>query len=437
MPNYAKKVISSFKKIAIDLAAEKSSLNLVKKKDVDFTRNRKLSLSDMLLITTFMSAKPIKEELYDYFDFSVDTASSSAFIQARDKILPAAFETLFHKVNDSFPFSKTYHGYRLIAFDGSDLPISYDPNDIETLRGKTEDCKGFNQYHLNAAFDILNKRYIDAIINNATHVGEQDAMWRIAQNFNVDNAIFIADRNLATWNNMEHLKRSGKLFMIRAKDICSNGSLKKFNLPNTEFDLDIETILTTKQTKEVRKNPNKYRFLSTSSTFDFIEADCPFYTINYRVVRFKIDGKEEYESIITNLPREFFTPKVIKELYNLRWSIELSFRHLKYATDLLALHSKKRNFILQEIWARMILFNISMIIIDHTANSIKSKNKLEYAINIIRAIHLIRDVSKRKGGIPPNLDKLIRRELSPIRPDRHIERKLRTKGYIRFNYRFS
>ncbi|MGX8852831.1 transposase [Amedibacillus sp. YH-ame10] len=150
-----------------------------------------------------------------------------------------------------------------------------------------------------------------------------------------------------------------------------------------------------------------------------------------------MNGKEEYESIITNLPRELFTPDMIKELYNMRWGIEVSFRHLKYAVDLLALHSKKKTFILQEIWARMILFNICMIIINHAADKLNSKNKWEYAINVTRAVHLIRDASKRKGGIPPDLDKLIRRELSPIRPDRHVERKMKLKSFIRFNYRFS
>lgn len=437
MISYARNVVHSFKKTVSDLVAQKFSLNLVANTSTDFTRNRKLSLYDMLTMTVFMSAKPIKEELYDYFDFSINTASSSAFVQARDKILPVAFETLFHKVNDSFPFSKTFHGLYLVAVDGSALPISYDPSDTETLQGKTRDCKGHNQLHINAAFDILNNRYIDAIVNVATHSSEQESMWKMVERYKGDKALFIGDRSYATWNNMEHMKHASQLFLIRAKDISSNGSLKKFNLPNGEFDLDVETILTSKQTKDVKENPDKYRFLSTSSTFDFFDEESPFYTVNYRIVRFKINGKEEYESIITNLPRESFTSDVIKELYNMRWGIEISFRHLKYATDLLALHSKKRKFILQEIWARMILFNISMIIIDHTANSLATKNKWEYAINVTRGIHLIRDASKRKGGIPPDLDNLIRSELSPIRPDRHVERKMKLKSYIRFNYRFS
>lgn len=104
---------------------------------------------------------------------------------------------------------------------------------------------------------------------------------------------------------------------------------------------------------------------------------------------------------------------------------------------MLVLHTKKRKFIIQEIWARTILFNISMIIIGQTAKVLSIKSKWMYAINVTRGVHLIHDTSKRKGGIPPNLDELIRSELLPIHPDRHVEQKMKTKSYIRFNYRFS
>ncbi|MCR1960054.1 transposase [Thomasclavelia cocleata] len=44
-------------------------------------------------------------------------------------------------------------------------------------------------------------------------------------------------------------------------------------------------------------------------------------------------------------------------LYNKRWGIETSFREVKYALGLNALHSKKRKLIQQEIYARLILYN--------------------------------------------------------------------------------
>lgn len=161
--------------------------------------------------------------------------------------------------------------------------------------------------------------------------------------------------------------------------------LRKFNLPDEEFDLDLHIALTRKQTKDIKSQPEKYSFLSTTSTFDFIDEHNPAYELHFCVVRFKLDGSEEYESIITNLSRDEFRKDEIKEIYNTRWSIELSFRDLKYAANLCAVHAKKRESIQQEIWARMILYNISFIMAHHVVNhkpKVKGKDKkYSYAIN--------------------------------------------------------
>ena len=232
-------------------------------------------------------------------------------------------------------------------------------------------------------------------------------MYTMAERFN-GKAIFIADRNYSTWNNMEHIIRAGQKFLIRVQDIHSRTSnLRKFNLPDSEFDLDVETILTTKATNEVKAHPEKYRFLSTSSTFDFISKEDPYYPVKYRVVRFKIDGDEEYESIITNLDRTHFPAEEIKKLYNLRWGIEISFRHLKYSADLSAIHARIRNSVRQEIWARILLYNLCMIMIQEAIKHKAKSLKYVYTVNITRCIHIIRDLVKRKGGIPPDLEKLL------------------------------
>lgn len=129
--------------------------------------------------------------------------------------------------------------------------------------------------------------------------------------------------------------------MIRVKDIHSISSLlRKFNLPDEEFDLDLHITLTRKQTKDIKSQQEKYRFLSTTSTFDFIDEHNPEYELHFRVVRFKLDGSEEYESIITNLNRVEFSKDEIKEIYNTRWFKELSFRDLKYSADLLLFMQK-------------------------------------------------------------------------------------------------
>ena len=439
--SFSDKVFVSLKNKIARLDKLKTVNHLLSNIDSDFTRDRKLAFDDVIMIILSMAGCPIREELLDYFDYDINTATSSAFVQARAKVLPEAFEQLLHLFNNAYPCTETYKGYRLIAVDGSDLNIPYDPQDRTTLHKNQH--KACSLYHINAAYDILNNRYVDLIVQGNTNNYEQKAMWTMAERFPEKKTIFIADRNYPTWNNMEHIIRSGKYFLIRTKDIHSfNSLLRKFGLPDSEFDMDIHTTLTTNLTMSL-KYPDKFRFLSTSSTFDFFDAENPFYDVSYRVVRFKLDGTDDYECIITNLSRNEFSVEDIKYLYGLRWQEEISFRHLKYSADLSAVHARKRSSILQEIWARAILYNFSFIIIQELAKRKagrkRKKRKYEYVINKTRAIHLIRDLLlKRKGGSsPPDLEGLISNEILPLRPGRSDPRKVRAQSVISFNYRFS
>lgn len=62
-------------------------------------------------------------------------------------------------------------------------------------------------------------------------------------------------------------------------------------------------------------------------------------------------------TIVTSLNRFEFPIKRIKELYHLRWGIETSFRELKYTIGLVNFHAKKEDFIRQEIFARLVMYN--------------------------------------------------------------------------------
>ena len=126
----------------------------------------------------------------------------------------------------------------------------------------------------------------------------------------------------------------------------------------------------------------------------------------------------------------------IKELYPLRWEIETSYRELKYHLDLNTLHSKKRVLIEQEIYAKLILYNFC----SRVSNPIQIKEKDKkygYQINYVRAFHIIRNYLKEKGGKnPPDIESLIAKEILPIRPNRHKDRRLKPKSPISFNYRY-
>ncbi len=156
--------------------------------------------------------------------------------------------------------------------------------------------------------------------------------------------------------------------------------------------------------------------------------------MNLRVLRFPI-SETQYECVITNLPTEDFSADGIKKLYAMRWGIETSFRELKYAVGLTSFHSKKREYIIQEIWARLILYNFCEIITAHVTIK-KCTKKHTYQINYTFAIHICRYfISKMAEKSPPDVDELISKEILPIRPGRHDPRKVDPKKAVSFLYR--
>ena len=414
-------------------------------KDSYFTREKKkLDFKEDMKILMSIGSSSLSKELLSYFDFDDQSVSLPGFIRSRSKIKEEAFIELLKMTNKACPCDKTYKGYRLLAVDGSDLTIFTDPDDPDSYEKYGNKEIGFNNYHLNCLYDILNHRYLDNIIQPLRKEDEKLAMLTMAERYGGDKAVFIADRGYETFNNFEHLKKTGHKFLIRVRDIDSGTSLLKSfrSLPKEgEFDEDVHIILTNRQTNEIKAHPELYKMIMTNQRFDFLDKDNHFYEADYRVVRIRINGKdEEYESLVTNLDRKQFPASVIKELYKLRWDIEVSYRHLKYSIDLNALHSRRRDFIKQEIWARMIMFNISMIIIDHIQNKKleKKKRKLEYKINISMAIFLIKEyMVKRKDGDPPDLESLIASKILPERSDRHYSRNVRAQRFVSFGYRFN
>ena len=131
---YSNKVFLTLKHKVARLGSLKTVNHLIRNVDSDFTRDRKLPFDEVIMIILSMSGCPIKEELLDYFDYDINTATASAFVQARAKILPDAFEELLHLFNKAYPCTETYKGFRLIAVDGSDLNIPYDSTDLDTFK---------------------------------------------------------------------------------------------------------------------------------------------------------------------------------------------------------------------------------------------------------------------------------------------------------------
>lgn len=419
----------------------------VRAPDKDFTRNRKLSYEKMILSLLTMDGSSLSNELLRQFGYQCDMASSSAFVQQRGKTLPAALEKLFYSFVAKTEASLGFKGYRLIAVDGSDIQIPTNLNDADSLIQTCEGRKPYNLLHLNALYDLQTHTYVDFIVQKKHVSSENGALTNMVDRSEMTGGvILIADRGDESYNNMAHIQEKGWKYLIRIKDYQQNcsGILHGFELPNQEeFDIDIDLEVTRKQTNEIKellKDKNHYRRIAHSKTFDYLpktsrKADpAVMYTIPFRMIRFPI-SENAYEVVVSNLDKKEFPPELLKQLYAKRWEIETSFRDLKYTIGLLHFHSKKVEYILQEIYARLIMYNFSELITSHVV--IEKKNrKYEYKANFSVAAHICREFLLGKNT-PPDIEALIARYITPIRPGRSSPRDMKIKQAISFMYRIA
>ena len=434
---YAEAVKATFNNCLHDLTKIKQLY--LRNPETDFTRERKLSFEALTRSILMMGDGSLQNELLKYFSFSDDTLTKSAFCQQRAKVLPDAFQFMFAAFTeklDALDKLKLFHGYRLLAADGSDINIPYNPNDTETFHQNGKK-KGYNQLHLNALFDPLNGTYSDCVLEPDRKSHERAAFITMVDRYRSSTpSIFIADRGYEGYQTFAHLIRSGQKFLVRLKDPDSNGILSTHQFPAGEFDnLTLKTILTHRQTKDVLANKDKYTIIPDATKCDFLTSDEPFFPLSLRIVCVEVaDGDFEY--LATNLDPDEFPLDLIKDLYHMRWGIETSFRELKYTIDILHFHARKREFVEQEAWCKLILYNFCEAITRHTAISHcdNPRRKHDQIINFSTAACICKEFLKRIDGTF-NVCRSIRRFLSPIRPNRSAPRNLKPQSAKPFLYR--
>lgn len=406
----------------------------------DFTRNRKLGFHNTLLMLLTMEADCIKEELYRYFGRNTDTPSKAAFYRQRCKLTNDALANLLYTFNAMLP-KNLYNGkYQFIACDGSAVDIFRNPDDPDTFfepNGKS--TRGFNQIHINAFYSILDRRFTNLVIQPGRKRNEYAAFCEMvdAAGSSIPKTVYFADMGYASYNSFAHVIENGQFFLIRCNDRRLKGILGRPVQGLKEIDCHVHRILTRTQSKKKRTRPelsHRYRYICRSVPMDYIDDFRSEYDITLRVIRFEITPGC-FENIITNLPDTEFDFEDFKELYHMRWNEENSFRDLKYPLCLKAFHSKKYEYIVQEVWARAILHNFSSAIISGVDIG-KRETKYEYQVNFSEAFKICRDFLRiHDKTTKMEVEDLIAQNIEPVRPGRTFVRQHRFKLPISFCYR--
>ena len=404
----------------------------------DFSRNRKLGFQRLLLMLLTMEGDCIKEELYRYFGRSTDTPSKAAFYKQRKKVKEDAFRSLLVSFTQKYQKKLLKGKYSLGACDGSAADIFRNPDDSDTFfepNGKS--TRGFNQIHINAFFSVLDKKFTDLLIQPARKRNEYSAFCQMVDRSESDTpVIYLCDRGYASYNAFAHVIESGQFFVMRCTDDKTEKILG-FPLDNIQqLDYHVERILSRSQSKKKRFHPEQeeqYRFVCKNVPMDYITQGHPEYRLSLRIIRIELSDSC-YENLITNLPELDFDFDDLKDLYHLRWDEETSFRDLKYPLCLKAFHSQKYEYIIQEVWARAILYNFCSEIA-MAVEIPEKKRKYVYQVNYSEAIKICRDFLRIHDGTTLDVEGLIAQNILPVRPGRTFPRQARFKLPISFCYR--
>lgn len=439
----SKEVVAKFNSQIRDLDRMKSEF--CRNPEKDFTRNRKLSFESTIRSILFLGGSTLTNEILKINKFSPKAPSASAFVQQREKISPAAFFRLFSMVNDSFSRDLRYRGYRLMAIDGSHIHVPTNPKDPDSFVHSKEKERPHSEFHLNAMYDVLQEVYVDAVVQKYRTQNEDKAMLEMIHRSAFKKAILLCDRGYESYNNMAHLQQNRWNYILRIKDPGGYGIADGLALPAcAEYDLPIDLTLTRRKNKETEpllKNRNRYRYIPGRVNFDYLTKEfkrkeaAQFFTLHFRIVRLQI-REDAYALLVTNLAKEEFPPEELKKLYNLRWGIETSFRNLKYITGMLHFHSRKSESVMQEIFARLILHNMTRFLSNCIPIPEKGNRKYVYVIRFSVAASIVKSLLLQDIS-PPNAEILLRKNITPVRPNRNYSRKPRAKAQIQFMYRVS
>ena len=435
-------------------------LDGLKKHPGDFTRTRKLPVDMAIKAILNMQAQSIRTELAQAFPDPDDRITAAAFEKAKDKLCKELFLKILEFYNEEAPHLHLAKDmYQLFAIDGTDLAFPYNKDSIYALtkasgrpRKDGLPSKLYCMVHANLLYDVTNSLFRDIVFQPKEKADERGAAIEILSRLNPDHPyIVLMDRGYDGFNMIEHCNRlnGNGYYIIRTK--AGKGAIREIeNLPDRDCDEDMAFVVTTSSEyysehkkdgdihyiHAVKTQHKKYLSPNTKrQKWDF----GPIVTVKCRVVKFRVgdeEGKGKWEVLITNLPRDEFSLKDLKEAYHLRWQIETAFRDYKYSLSGLVFHSKKDDFIEMEIIAHLIMYNVARRTADSVSVPQKMANKRRYAISFKDTVTVVHKYLSFWCTDPPiRIFDEILHYLRPADSGKPTKRDIRPKSAVWFVYR--
>jgi hypothetical protein len=389
-----------------------------------FTRKRCLTFTIVVLFLLNMVKRALQDELDEFFrllnqqDVAARIVTKSAFSQARKKLKYEAFVELDHtQVNyfyEHFEY-RTWHGFRLLAVDGSTCQLPRTPEVIEHFGAwhpaKGEPCPIARVSHI---FDVLNDITLEALISPKA-TGERALA---AQHF-------------------EHLKSSDLVLLDRGYPafwlfalIVEQGAQFCARMPLGGWQV-VERFVASGLSEQI-----VLLWPSSEANQECRARGLSLAPLKVRLIRVELDSGE-VEVLATSLvDRIAYPTTVFKELYHCRWPVEENYKVLKSRIEIENFTGKSVLAVYQDFHAKVLTANLTAILAQPAQEVVAQQNrgrKYTYQVNMTNALSKMKDtvvLLVRRATILPILERLwqlFTQTIEPIRPGRSYPRKKRVK----------
>jgi hypothetical protein len=396
-------------------------VNRHKKSAKDFIRKRLLPFQTLVLYFINMPKGSYKDELDHFFkalfrlDVPVSYVSKMALTLARRKLNFSVFIELNQHLLDffykHFNNAKTWHGFNLVAVDGSTLKL-FKYKDIREHFGTMKPKKGpeVPMARISQMFDVLNKITIDSIIS-PYHVGERDLLHRHLINI-LPNDLLLLDRGYpAYW--------IFNLIMSQGGNFCARIS-KQWKIVKCFVESGAKESI-------IDLNASYY------SKKECLEMGLDIKPLRLRLIRVELDSGE-IEVLITSLTDEKKYPtEIFRELYHQRWPVEVDYLFMKERIQIGNFSGTSSLSVYQDFHSKVLAKNLTWILASPAQDIVRNASegkKHERQLNMTEAISKSKDTIILLFKRPRKMIVQLVREIhaifiastEPIRPGRKFER---------------
>lgn len=386
----------------------------------DFTRDRKLPFKSLILFMLNIIKQTLQKELTHFVSLfgkeKVDNITKSAYCQSRMKLKHTAFIELNDVILEEFYTDNDYkkwNNFIVLGIDGSKLNLPYSEELLKDFGIKLTKDKVMPQAIISSCYDLLNDIIIDSQIDKGDKSERPLALKHIKNIKKINHrAMIIFDRGYCALWFMFYLIMKNIEFVMRLKnDFPEVNSFLKSN--------DISRII-------------NYNECSEKSLKQLKNLGLVFNSIKIRLIKVILDDGTIEVLATSLLDEKKYPSEIFKDLYFLRWGIEVNFDRLKNKIEVENFTGFSTLSILQDCYANMFILNLQSIIARDVQSEIdenKTGLKHEYKVNKNLSLGYMKDkvvniLTSSSQKYMDELKDLFKIELVPIRKGRKFPRNL-------------